>query len=280
MTLKEIYIYGKKILPDPFESLILCEELFGKTRNDIIMNSSLEIINPEIFLNAVKRRLNGEPLQYILGYWYFDEMKLSVGKDVLIPREDSLVLANCAKKFIGIKKMNGLDLCSGTGAIALSVAKNCPNATVQAVELFEKPLELLKQNVKTHGKSRVGIIKGDVFQIHTQHNSLDFIVSNPPYIESKEICNLQIEVQNEPHTALDGGMDGLDFYKVICEKWSLCLKKDGLLAVEIGETQAKEVEKLFLKNNFYNVQVLKDFNDLERVVFGYKVRPTHSSSDG
>lgn len=269
MTLKELYLYGKKNLPEEVESLILCEEFYGMNRTDIIMKPNFELDEARFF-DAIKRRTNGEPLQYILGFWTFDDMNLTVKNGVLIPREDTMVAVNCAVDFIGNNNFHGLDLCSGTGAIALSIAKNCKNSSIEALELYPIPLECLAENIKKYGNGQVSFKKADVFEEYKNYSELDFIVSNPPYIEKKDIKTLQTEVQNEPHTALDGGEDGLDFYRIICNNWSKCLKNNGFLSVEIGETQGQDVKKLFLTNNFKNVEILKDFNGLDRAVCGKK----------
>ncbi len=271
MTLRELYIYGKKNLQEECESLILLEEFYNKTRQDIIMTPDLEIKDYEKFYSAVEKRKQNQPLQYIIGHWDFDSLRLRVKDGVLIPREDSLSLVFTVAETLKSNVCKGLDLCSGTGAIALSLIKNCPNITVDAIELFDIPFECLVENIKNHGQSRVRAIKADIFTEYEKYSELDFIVSNPPYIARKEIATLQKEVQNEPVTALDGGIDGLDFYRVICEKWYKCLKKSGILAVEIGDTQAKEVSKLFKDNNFKNIKVINDLNSLPRVVYGEKM---------
>lgn len=268
MTIQQLYDFGKKNLPNKDESLIFCEEFYGFSRSDIILNPLTEIGNSDIFLDAVKRRQKGEPLQYILGYWYFDNLKLTVKKSVLIPREDTLVLCDIAKEFIGEKELFGLDLCSGTGAVALSVANSCNNVQIEALELFKIPFTCLCENTQKYGNGKVIPKNLDILTSYEKYSNLDFIVSNPPYIESRELANLQIEVQNEPHTALDGGENGLLFYENICKNWSKTLKNNGLLAVEIGETQAKDVIELFRENSFINVEVQKDLNGLDRVIWG------------
>ncbi|MFI3207472.1 MAG: peptide chain release factor N(5)-glutamine methyltransferase, partial [Clostridia bacterium] len=248
MTIKDLYNYGRQKIAH--ESLILCEELYGFSRQKILTNPDTEIDNSDIFLDAIKRRLNGEPLQYVLGYWYFDDIRLTVKDGVLIPREDSLVLVDCAEKFIKNNNYKIVDLCSGTGAIALAIAKRCKNTQIEAVELFETAYNCLCENIDKHEKGRVVPKNLDIFSSQKLYNNLDVIVSNPPYIATKEISELDIEVQNEPHTALDGGADGLDFYRHICQNWKFALRKGGLLAVEIGETQGEEVYKLFEENGF------------------------------
>ncbi len=272
MNRKELYDYGRKNLKYKEESIILCEELYGFSRKDIIMSPDVVVEDTQAFFEAVKRREQGEPLQYILGYAYFDSMKLKVEEGVLIPREDSMVLVNCAVDFIKDQKLKGLDLCSGTGAIAISVENSCGKVEIEALELFKTPLKCLVFNIAHFSTGRVTCVESDVTKSFSEYKNLDFILSNPPYIKSEEISTLQTEVQNEPHTALDGGEDGLYFYKIICEKWKNALKIGGFLAVEIGDTQGEEVGSLFINNGLRDVKILKDLNNLPRVVCGVRER--------
>lgn len=269
MNLKELYNYSKKELNEEHEALIFMEEILDVKRTDIILNSDKKIERVEPFLNAVQRRKNGEPLQYILGYWYFDNLKLLVKDGVLIPREDTLVLVDCACENIKENSV-GVDLCSGTGAVALAIADRCNSVKIDAVELYDVPFECLGYNIDKYGENAVKAVKGDVFELYKSYKNLDFIVSNPPYIKSEEISTLQKEVTLEPHTALDGGNSGLDFYEAIISNWTKTLKKGGLMAFEIGESQAAEVKELMLNQGYTNINILKDFNGLDRVVYGIK----------
>ncbi len=270
MKLKELYNIAKNELIDSGEAQILCEEFLGFGRGQIISYPDKEINDCEKFLNAVERRKLGEPLQYILGHWEFDGMELYLEDGVLIPREDTLVLTQESARFIKDKKLKGVDLCSGTGAVALSIVKNCPSAFVYALELYRIPLKCLNINSMKYGCNRVKVYKGDVFESHQQFRDLDFIVSNPPYIISSEISSLQKEVQKEPHTALDGGVDGYDFYRHIINCWHHSLKIGGFIAFEIGEEQAQGVCELLINKNYSHIKVLKDINGFDRVVSAIK----------
>lgn len=270
MTYKELYNYAKTELNDSFEAQILCEEILGFSRHEVIINPNKEVLDTKKFITAIENRKSGQPLQYIIGHWEFDGMDLFVKEGVLIPREDTLILAETTKNFIGNKKMTGIDLCSGTGAVALSIANSCENVKITALELYPIPLECLKININKHSNTKVDLYKGDIFTEFPNFKDLNFIVSNPPYIESDEIKTLQIEVQKEPVTALDGGSDGLDFYKFIIENWTSCLKENGLLAFEIGETQGKQVADLMSAKGYKNVKIEKDLSNHDRVVFGIK----------
>ncbi len=269
MKLSNLYNVAKDKIGSE-EAQILCEEFLGFTRTQRIVNPNTEIADCEKFLDAIKRRENHEPIQYILGHWNFDGIELKVCEGVLIPRDDTATLTRECIKRIGNRELVGIDLCSGTGAIALSIAQACKNAKITALELYPLPFECLKTNVKTHGNPRVTVLNADVFTAYSQFSELDFIVSNPPYIETDEINDLQEEVKKEPVTALDGGTDGLDFYKVIVKHWTKCLKKGGFMAFEIGETQAESVSELLGSEEYINIKTIKDLNGLDRVVIAQK----------
>lgn len=269
MTLQALYDLARREL-EPGEALLLTEEFLGADRREILMHPEWPCPRAADFLAAVERRKSGEPLQYILGHWQFDGLDLLVQPGVLIPREDSVPLVEAAAAFIGGEGMCGLDLCAGTGAIALAVAARCPTARVEAVEWFSTPLKCLGENIARHGRDRVTSRKWNVLEKPFPCEKLDFIVANPPYIATREIPQLQAEVQLEPYTALDGGVDGLMFYRAILRNWSRCLKPGGLLAVEIGDTQGQETEALFREAGFADIEILKDINGHDRVVQGIR----------
>lgn len=280
MKIRELYNKARKTLSAvtedaAFESVCLTEKYFGMDRAGVLVHGDREAVpkQEDSFLQAVERRVAGEPLQYILGEWDFMALTLFCGEGVLIPREDTAVLVETtAERLNGKRAPIGVDLCAGTGAVALSLAKEI-GAKVTAVELFDEALSYLKRNIERYPELAVQAVQGDVLSvkfIETLPDELDFIVSNPPYIESKEISGLQREVQREPVTALDGGEDGLVFYRVIVSKWSEKLRSGGVLAVEIGETQGEAVAALFRNAGLHDVRINKDTAGLDRVVFGVK----------
>ncbi len=275
-TVKQLYDFIKeefKGLSDGnFEALVLIEHFFSLGYKDIILNPTEKLSDCKDILTAVEERKNGRPLQYILGSWTFGNLTLKVEEGVLIPREDSLILVNCAVDFIKNKPMVGVDLCAGTGAIALEISHNCENALIDALELYPKAYQILLDNVKKLDAKKVFPKNGDVLSenLAKMYSNLDFIVSNPPYIKSSELEGLQKEVQSEPMTALDGGLDGLYFYKVLIKNWTACLKKGGLMAFEIGESQAEEVSGIFKMYGYEDIHVLKDFAGHDRVVYSIK----------
>lgn len=271
-SLKELYFYGRNLLRErePLDALLLCEEYLGADRKRIALHgeSIPALEQRERYLSALRRRAGGEPLQYILGYAWFQGMRLSVGEGVLIPREDTAALVDRAAEFIGDAPMRGMDLCAGTGAVALAIARACPEAAVTAAELHPIPLRYLRQNASAWGGGRVTPTELDVLAGPSGGRDLDFIVSNPPYIESRELPLLQEEVRREPPAALDGGADGLRFYRAVASLWSRRLRPGGLLAFEIGETQAQAVSRLLAANGFSAIRTDRDLNGLDRVVSG------------
>lgn len=214
----------------------------------------------EKYFSLIERRLSGEPLQYILEEWEFMGLPFKVGEGVLIPRPETEILAEFAFDFL--KKKNDpivFDLCSGSGCIAISVAKLCPNSTVYAVEKSDAAFNYLMKNIELNGVKNVKAVKGDVFDKTILFGiAPDLILSNPPYIRSSDIDGLQSEVKKEPITALDGGVDGYDFYRVIASDWIKQIKSGGAIAVECAEDQTEYISGLFSEH----ASVVKAYNDL------------------
>ena len=228
-----------------------------------------------LFMEAVEKRKTGFPLQYILGSWSFIETELSVGEGVLIPRDDTEV---CVRECMELLDRTGiaapviLELCSGSGAISLALAKQYPFARITALELSEKAYGYLCRNIRgNNADENVKPVRADVFTAYVDFpdHSFDVLISNPPYIRTDEIPTLQKEVGFEPQMALDGGSDGLDFYRCIAEKWLKKLKSGGIISLEIGEQQGRDVTGLLLHNAAENVRVIKDIAGLDRTVSGF-----------
>ena len=211
---------------------------------------------------AVRRRLSGEPLQYILGEWEFYGLPFTVGEGVLIPRPDTETLIDAVLPLIN-KDSAVLDLCSGSGAIAITL-KKLKNCTVTALEKSPDALKYLIKNAALNNTD-IDIIEGDIFAF-TPPQSYDLIVSNPPYIKTADIKLLQKEVQKEPAMALDGGEDGLVFYRKLAQ-FAPYLKEGGAMAVEIGYDMAKPVTAIFA-NAKLNCKTVKDLTGNDRVIIG------------
>ena len=220
----------------------------------------------------IEKRCTHYPLQYILGEWEFMGLPFFVGEGVLIPRQDTEILCETAIDILKNKKrLKVLDLCSGSGCIAITIAKFIQQAKVCAIEYSQTAIEYIRKNaVLNDVVNRISIISGDVLLSPESDILYDAILSNPPYIPTEAVGTLQKEVGFEPALALDGGTNGLDFYHAICELWLPLLKDDGLLAVEIGQGQEKEVVDLFTKYQLKNIQIKKDYAGINRIVYGKK----------
>lgn len=222
----------------------------------------------DLFMQAVTQRSQGRPLQYILGEWDFCGHTFKVGEGVLVPRPETELLVERAASFLqGKKEAAVLDLCSGSGCVGLSIAIENPGAEVYLFEKSAKAIEYLERNIEFTGVKNAIILTGDVFDGAESNavRSYDLIVSNPPYIATGKLSELSVEVRNEPSMALDGGRDGLDFYRAICEKWVELVKPGGMVAVECGEEQTQDIGRLFARFGD-GIKMFKDFNGLPRVV--------------
>lgn len=284
-SLFELYRWGveeiKSTAPDTaeYETALLIEKFFNVSRTKLL-SFGKDIFPDEkdvaLYKEGIEKRKNGEPLQYILGQWEFYGLAFKVGRGVLVPRADTETLVDEGLEYLNklhkenpTKKLKVLDLCSGSGCIAISVAKNCPFADVVAVELNDIPLSYTLENIALNDIKNISVIKGDVLEIYADFSQFDLILSNPPYIPTKDIEDLSIEVKNEPLLALDGGDDGLIFYRALGEKWADCLAEGGKMMVEIGIGQESDVEDIFRKK-LSNVYSKKDLNGIYRVVVGTK----------
>ncbi len=227
--------------------------------------------DPEKRDETLKRRLSGEPLQYILGEWDFYGITLKVGDGVLIPRADTETVVETAIDLLKqTQNPTAFDLCAGSGCIGIALAKHA-KANVKFFEKSEKALGYLSFNVestKTNGE----IIVCDVLDEPQQGlPNADLIISNPPYIKSSVIPNLQKEVSFEPNMALDGGEDGLIFYRAIAKKWKKKLKKGGYLVFEIGFDQMEEVTEILQNEGYSEITAKKDLCGNYRVVHGKNI---------
>lgn len=221
----------------------------------------------------VQRRLNGEPVAYIIGEWEFFGLPLDITEDVLIPRSDTEVLAE--RGILKAREAGAgcrvLDLCAGSGCVGLAVAANAPECRVVLGELSEGALRLCKQNVRRNNlNTRVSCLSVDAMQAPSSALwDFDVIVSNPPYIPTGDIAGLDSSVKDyEPHMALDGGTDGLDFYRCIAEKWKKALRLNGTLIFEVGIGQAPDVEQILAENGYVDIKTTEDTQGIWRVVEG------------
>ena len=246
----------------------------GKTREELTRDGGL-YASPELerrVRDLVERHLAGEPVAYLIGEWEFYGLPLDISTDVLIPRPDTEALAQQAIGYVQtLGECRVLDLCAGSGCIGLAVAAQAPKSRVVLGELSDGALKICRQNIRRNGLSgRVVPMQADALEKPEKSlGEFQCIVSNPPYIPRADIDGLDGSVKDyEPHLALDGGEDGLDFYRAISEKWKDALAPGGRLYFEVGIGQADDVLRIMRTQGFGDIQIVKDLHDIPRVVFG------------
>lgn len=253
-----------------FEVSVLMEDLLNLQRNPEITvpETVLKPEEEEKLFSAAEKRAKGYPLQYLIGNWEFFGRKFFVGEGVLIPRpETELLCETVLKYFSRTMPPKIVDLCSGSGCIAITLAKELSGADVTAVELYKGAFEYLERNNAFHGNC----VKTALRDALEPFEKFDCVVSNPPYITGEEMKELQTEVTFEPKTALFGGTDGLDFYRAIAKNWFEHLNEGGLIAFEIGDTQGEAVKNILTENGYKNAAVIKDYENRDRVVTAIKL---------
>ena len=280
-TYNDIYLSTRNLLRQngveaySLEARVLVASAAGKTvqqlLRDINLYTTAEVENR--VLDYAARRLKGEPVAYITGSWEFYGLPLTITPDVLIPRMDTEVLVDAVKEILTGYKMDArvLDLCCGSGCITCAIARELPATKLVAVDLSASALEVCRKNVTDHKfNARVLCIQADATSSPPLGiGSFDVIVSNPPYIASGEIPGLDRSVRDyEPIWALDGGEDGLRFYKAIIKYWKSILRPGGFLVFEVGEGQAKAVSEMLMSAGFSRTATRKDTQGIDRVVIG------------
>lgn len=253
---------------------LLLGSVIKKDRVYLITHKEEEVSeeNYNKYFDFIEKRRNKMPVKYILNKCEFMGLNLYVEEGVLIPRDDTEILVEEVIKLIGENEEKQVcDLCSGSGAIGIALAHFRQNIKVDLIDYYPIPEKVSLMNIrKNNMENQVSFIKSDLLENPIKNKKkYDIIVSNPPYIEEEEINKLMDDVKDyEPHTALNGGIDGLDFYrKIICQSKEV-LAEGGILAFEIGYNQGKSVKLLMEENNFKDIKVIKDFASLDRIVIG------------
>ncbi len=274
MNLKEAYSYAVTFLERnnvdeaDFKALcIVCSIL--NIKNSEYEQHKNDFVSMKKLADMLWKVKDGTPLQYVIGKWDFYESEFYVGEGVLIPRPETEELVEKAIDYVNtLDECVVYDLCSGSGCIGISIAKKCKNAFVYLIEKSEQALVYLKKNASS--LENVKIINGDITVINQFNNleNADIIISNPPYIKSEDMKNLQDEVKKEPSMALDGGKDGLDFYRLINDNWNDKLKEHGRLFLEIGNDQGECIKSVL--SNFVGINVYKDIYGNDRMVVADK----------
>lgn len=254
-----------------FETEQILKWATGLDRLTLSPDGEIDGEKAEKAIDAAKRRIKGEPLQYILGEWDFFGLTFRVGEGVLIPRPETELLVE--KVLEEIKKGGTvIDLCSGSGCIPIAISKKS-GASCYGIEISEKALEYFKENIVLNNVGGfVTPLCGDVLNpsdtlLESLPEKCDIITANPPYLTADDMRELQKEVRHEPEIALFGGADGLDFYRVIFGKWKKKLAEKGRFIVETGDRQAEAVRELMEKEGF-SCEIIKDYNKIGRLVFG------------
>lgn len=245
---------------------LLCDQLNLSLGDFLIRKTDpMDEADAALFAQNIDRRCAHVPLQHILGKAYFYGLEFNVSPSVLIPRPETELLVEHALKALHAG-MSVLDLCTGSGCIAITVSTQCPGIKTDASDVSSEALEVAKRNADAND-APVNFIQSDLFEgISGQY---DMILSNPPYISQAEMETLMPEVKDhDPHLALYGGIDGLDFYKKISANATDHLNPGGMLMMEIGAGQANDVSTLLRENDFTDIQIIQDLNGLDRIVTG------------
>ncbi len=251
-----------------------CDKAFLYSRNENTMTYESSCI----FFDSLEKRISGIPLQYITGRQEFMSLTFEVSPNVLIPRQDTEILVETVIRYAGLLKTGNiriLDIGTGSGCIAVCLAYYIKNCTITALDISKEALDIARRNAENAGvENRICFIQSNLFSRLSSHHGIDnihcfdIIVSNPPYIKTEDMEKLQTEIKcHEPHVALCGGYDGLNFYRSIIKKSPQFLSREGLLALEVGYNQAADVTGL-MEDRFFDISVLKDLSNIERVVTG------------
>ena len=280
-TYNELYINTRNTLKRAeieayaLEARVLVASAAGKSVQQLLRDLSRYTTDKveELVQEYTARRLKGEPVAYITGDWEFYGLPMKVTKDVLIPRADTELLVDLSKEALTGWKMDArvLDLCCGSGCITCAIGHELPATKLVAVDLSASALEVCRQNVNLNRlTTRAICMQADALSSPPLGiGSFDLIVSNPPYIQSDEIPTLDRSVRDyEPMWALDGGKDGLRFYKGIIKHWKSLLRPQGLLIFEVGEGQADTVADMLMAAGFASCSIHKDTRDVLRAVVG------------
>jgi release factor glutamine methyltransferase len=276
----------KNISEPKFDAEILLSHALNIKRLDLYLNFDriLKIIEIEFFKDLIKKRISRIPLAYILGEKEFMGCKIKVNENVLIPRYETEILVEETVKIFkdffekdimnNNNNVNFVDICTGTGNIPISIANNLKkyknNTFFYGVDISDKALTIAQQNIYNNFVTEnVRLLQGNLFEPLESlplKNSIDIITSNPPYIKTNELNSLEEEVKMEPKLALDGGEDGLIFYKKIINKAPIFLKKDGFIFFEIDPELKTDIVNFLETNNFYEIKIKKDYHKLDRII--------------
>lgn len=253
-----------------FDASCLVENITGLSRTKIMLcDDDIADEQAELVERAVLRRISGEPLQYILGEWDFFGRTFEVGEGVLVPRPETELLVELAlEKLRNVRYPVVFDLCAGSGCVGLTIAAERPDAHVWIFEKYDEAFYYLKRNIEKLGLTNVQAVQYDITLGYDDKISEtpDLIVSNPPYLRTDELGGLSTEVMHEPVTALDGGKDGIDFYRIIASRWLPNVNKHGGIIFECDPSQTLEIADMLMPYAM-RVKIVTDIFGLQRAVF-------------
>ncbi len=253
------------------EAAMLICRFCNISRVELFKRSNEDFVSEELDAAVIKRRSH-YPLQYILGIWEFCHESYRVNEHTLIPRQDTEILVETAVRLLP-EGARFIDLCTGSGCVAVSTLAARPDCKAVAVDLFPETVEIAGENAEQNGVGdRLGLLTADVFSpsFMEELGSFDCVISNPPYIESEKVAMLDPELSFEPVAALDGGADGLDFYRQIISVYGRYLTKEGFMLFEIGYDQADSVSKIAAECG-YDCEIYKDYGGNDRVAYLHRV---------
>lgn len=253
-----------------FDASCLVENITGLSRTKIMLcDDDIADEQAELVERAVLRRISGEPLQYILGEWDFFGRTFEVGEGVLVPRPETELLVELAlEKLRNVRYPVVFDLCAGSGCVGLTIAAERPDAHVWLFEKYDEAFHYLKRNIKKLGLTNVQAVQHDITLGYDDKISEtpDLIVSNPPYLRTDELGGLSTEVMHEPATALDGGTDGIGFYRIIASRWLPNVNKHGGIIFECDPSQTLEIADMLMPYAM-RVKIVTDIFGLQRAVY-------------
>lgn len=276
INLSSQYLSQKGIESPRTNAELLLADILQCKRLDLYLSFERPLSEDEVkkFRDYIKRRGNFEPLQYIVGKVEFCGLELNVNPSVLIPRpETELLIETILNQFSKEQKLIILDIGSGSGNISIALAANLLQSKIISTDISEEALQVGKENSETHLVSnRIKFVKHDILNNDLNNFPMfDIVVSNPPYVSKESYSTLQNEIKNfEPAVAVTDNKDGFTFYREISSKVSVKLKENGKLFFEVAQGQSEEVIEIMTNNNFRNIGVIKDYQNIDRVIFGEK----------
>ena len=273
MTIRQVINYAVNKLEEAgiddakIDAFLLLKASAGIDKPTYYLKQDEELKDEKLFMDMIERRCNHEPCQYIIGKTNFMGFDINVDKNVLIPRQDTESVVEATLKRIKDKSAV-LDMCTGSGAIAIAIKKLNESLCVSAADISKEALDIARRNI-SENDCEINLIQSDLFE--NIDSKFDVIISNPPYVTDDEYETLALEVKNfEPKLALTAGKEGLDIYKKLIPSALEHLNDNGMISLEIGCKQANAVTQILEENGFCNIEVLKDLPGLDRIVIAYK----------